>query len=498
MDKKHLWILSAAAAFFVLAASVAFLTPSQPGGSDDARLAEEEAERVETTRARIDQSRLIPRDEVAELGPINYIGDKKWDGEYPFGPANDWEPDIAADPNAPYVYAFTTRYGSKWKACNDCPNPGLVYRVSPDNGDTWGPAMHLCKCKGQGWQADPQVEVADDGTVGALILAGWRTWFTKSNDHGQTWSEPVDVVPPKFNWSDHGFLTMSDDGQDVYVAFNKGASYVVASHDGGATWGDPVQTNTDKPWTRYYYHYKGVVLSDDTVVISATSVDADPYARHKVRYFALRSTDGGASWEQILLGTYQRQPYCVNYGCRKDHFGGMSNVDADDADTLMYTMAGTNVAGQGQIIYTRTSTDGGATWNPAQQMSPATKGGRRVIASFPIVVAGGPGDFRLAWMDDYKGLMNWNTWFTRTYDGGANWTTPARISDATSGAGYKDAGGYDADYGDYMGMAILSDGRTIATWGEAYSYWGPGGSWINREPFCPTYGPQNAPVTRSC
>lgn len=495
LDRRNLWIVMVALAFFLLAATVTMLAPAPATTPSDNGLAEEELERLETTRARLEQNRFIQRSGETQLGPITYLKNKVWDGEVIFGPGNDWEPDIAADPNAPYVYAFTTRYGGKWTACKDCPNPGLVYRVSADNGDTWGETMHVCKCKGIGWQADPQVEVADDGTVGALILSKWRTWFTKSTDHGQTWSEPVDVAP-NLNWTDHGFLTMSPDGQDVYVAFNKGNSYVVASHDGGATWGPAVKTNPEKSWTRYYYHYKGVVLSDDTVVIAATSLDADPYARHLVRYYALRSTDGGATWQQIRLGTYERQPFCVNYGCRKDHFGAMSNVDADDADRLIYTMAGTNTPGKGQIVFIRTSTDGGVTWTPAKRVSPVWNGSRRVIASFPIVVAGASGDFRLAWMDDYNGKQSWNTWFTRTWDGGLSWTPITRISDAKSGAPYKDRRGYDADYGDYMGMAILSDGRTIATWGEAFSYWGPGGSWINREPFCPPYAPQHLPSPR--
>ena len=498
LERKHLWIVSAAAAFFLLAATISLLSsgtsksssaPNREGvaergeGFEGEGAEEERQEMAENIEARLERYDALQRSGETRLSPITYLKNKTWAGEIPFGPGNDWEPDIAADPGAPYVYALTTRYGGKWTACRKCPNPGIVLRVSDDNGDTWGPTTHLCRCRKMGWQADPQIEVADDGTVGALILSKWRTWFTKSTDHGQTWSEPVDVAPKSLNWTDHGFLTMSADGQDVYVAFNKANSYVVASHDGGTTWGPAVQTNPEKSWERYYYHYKGVVLPDDSVVIAATSVDADPYARNLVRYYALRSTDGGATWQQIKVGNYERQPYCVNYGCRKDHFGGMSGVDADDAGNLVYTMAGTNTPGQGQIIFTRTSSDGGQTWTPAKRVSPVWRGDRRVIASFPIVVSGGTtGDFRLAWMDDFKGRVNWNTWFVRSTDGGQTWSDRERISDAISGAGYKDKGGYDADYGDYMGMAVMNDGRTIATWGEAYSYWGPGGSWINHEP----------------
>ena len=62
------------------------------------------------------------------------------------------------------------------------------------------------------------------------------------------------------------------------------------------------------------------------------------------------------------------------------------------------------------------------------------------------------------------------------------WSKDARISDAISGPGYINARGFLADYSDYGGIDIMSDGKTIAAWSEAYPYDGPGGVWINRSP----------------
>jgi hypothetical protein len=56
-----------------------------------------------------------------------------------------------------------------------------------------------------------------------------------------------------------------------------------------------------------------------------------------------------------------------------------------------------------------------------------------------------------------------------------------KISDASAGAGYKHADGFDEVYGDYGEIAITSNGMSIATWGEAFSYTGPGGVWFNRQ-----------------
>lgn len=418
--------------------------------------------------------------------PIKYIRNKVWVGETLFGQENDWEPDVAADPNANYVYVVTTRYGARTKACDDCPIPSLVYHVSSDNGDTWGPNQWLCACEGGGWQADPQIEVADDGTVYALILQRWRTLLVKSTDHGATFSDPVDVAP-SMSWTDHGFLTVSDDGQDIVVAFNHADSYVVVSHDGGATFSDPIRTSPDSDHgKRYYYHYKGAIsgASDEIMNIGATSVPIHSNLNGHVQYFDLHSEDGGATWTQVLLGTYKHWPACVESRCRADHLGGMINVAKDDVGNLVAVYAGSKISREGQMIYTSMSSDGGATWTQTAAVSPRfSDRHRRVIASFPAVIGTGDGDFRMWWMDDRVGIDDWDTWFTNSTDGGATWTRDdIRISDAVNGVGYKHPGGYFADYGDYGGIAMLSDGRTIATWGEAWSYWGPGNTWINRQP----------------
>jgi hypothetical protein len=82
-------------------------------------------------------------------------------------------------------------------------------------------------------------------------------------------------------------------------------------------------------------------------------------------------------------------------------------------------------------------------------------------------------------MDQRTG--RWNVWYTTTTDLGATWSTPVRISDATSGTDYKDRRGFTEVYGDYGEIAITSTGTTVAVWGEGSSYDGPGGVWFNRE-----------------
>ena len=49
---------------------------------------------------------------------------------------DDWEPAIAADPNAPFVYMLTTRYAPK-PCPGNCPSPWMALEISADGGATW-------------------------------------------------------------------------------------------------------------------------------------------------------------------------------------------------------------------------------------------------------------------------------------------------------------------------------------------------------------------------
>ena len=85
---------------------------------------------------------------------------------------DDWEPAVAADPNAPYVYLLTTRYGEP----EDVPEPlpVAVHRLDPVNG-RWridlGEQVPLCICRGSKAQYDPTIEVVPNtGAVYSVFL----------------------------------------------------------------------------------------------------------------------------------------------------------------------------------------------------------------------------------------------------------------------------------------------------------------------------------------
>jgi hypothetical protein len=50
---------------------------------------------------------------------------------------------------------------------------------------------------------------------------------------------------------------------------------------------------------------------------------------------------------------------------------------------------------------------------------------------------------------------------------------------ARRAAGYVGPNGFAEVYGDYGEIDVTSAGKTFATWGEGFSYTGPGGTWFN-------------------
>ena len=115
---------------------------------------------------------------------------------------------------------LVTRYTGPSACGNQCPIPFMMLKVSSDGGVTWGTDRFICECRRVQSQADPIIEVVPNtGHVYAVWMDGFDTKFSKSTDHGATWSAPVKVYG-KVSWTDKPILAMSNDGQHVYVAFN--------------------------------------------------------------------------------------------------------------------------------------------------------------------------------------------------------------------------------------------------------------------------------------
>jgi hypothetical protein len=407
-----------------------------------------------------------------------------WVGSQLLNPStDDWEPAVATDQAAPYVYLLTTRYGVSPPGCSShCPSPFIVLTSSSDGGSTWGAQVPLCVCLGSKAQYDPVIEVAaNTGAVYAAFLNGDRhdgfsTVFTRSTDHGRTWSAPVHVYG-NVSWTDKPEIATSASGKDVYISWNGpqgGDLYVGQSHDYGATWTQQKLSDSK----RYYYAYDARVLPDGTVVFSESSLQysGSTSVEGEVWHHAIISRDKGATWENVVVAKVPIGEACVADGCKPDFYIGQTSVVSDATGHLVFAYEGPRAAGGPQQVYVSTSSDGGRTWSAGAPISIAGEDatGPR-LASF--------GGVTRVWYMQTAGGDNpdaWNVWYRSSTDGGTTWTAPVKISDAPAGAtGYVGVAGFAEIYGDYGEIGVTNAGKTVATWGEGFSYTGPGGTWFN-------------------
>ncbi len=451
-------------------------------GSDHARGSEEGIEELQE-QAETSDLRHEALAEARAAGPVGITGPLRskpapgWAGEIAMSATqDDWEPAIAADPTAPFVYVLHNRYGGTPACRKNCPDPVMILNVSKDDGKTFGKDRFLCRCRNVKGQYDPLIEVVPQtGAVYAVWMNDYRISFSTSTDHGRTWSKPV-PVHPAVNWGDKPILTSSGDGQDVYVSFNgptHGDPWIAVSHDAGATW--TAVRVTEGP--RYYFEYGGAVLPDGTVVFSDISFSytgPKDTAEGPILIHVLRSTDGGTTWTDTVIDRLRLGSRCRSRGCYDDFYDSGPALAKDPSGDLVVVYNGADKTHGPRTVYARSSTDGGFTWSDRVRVSR-----RNVNAAFPAAVSSADDEVRIWFMDQRTG--RWNVRYRTSNDLGVTWSKAVRISDARSGAAYKNRKGFLEAYGDYGEIAVTSRGKTVAVWGEGLSYAGPGGIWLNRE-----------------
>ena len=387
-----------------------------------------------------------------------------WAGEAKLAVEDTWEPHIAADPSAPYVYAVYNRYGVSCPK-SSCPNPQMMIRVSGDGGANWGGEHPLCACTKVSGQWDPVVAATSAGTV----LATWMNYnqivFAKSTDHGATFTTPVTLSTN--SWSDKPWMGASANGNDIYVAWeSRSVLLMTSSHNGGQTWSQPATLNSDS--SVYRYPNGLAVLPNGTAILADSKYPGgSAQSSGPVDIEVWRSTNNGGSWtrnvvDHVFTGSDFRT-------------SSTTTIAADRGGTAVLEYSGATAVGGNGHVWVRRSTDGGATWGATTQLANGT-----VNASFPAVVGGAAGDFRLTWMDARGGA--WNVYYRASTDGGQTWGAETDISDATTGATYKSAAGFTSGYGDYDGIAITNTGKAVTVAGEGVNFSsGPGAIWMNRQ-----------------
>ena len=384
------------------------------------------------------------------------------------GSTNAWEPFIAADPNSSWVYA-TWFLPSGPAPCTGCATSNIRFSSSSDGGLHWNASTWFCPatCNSRG-QYDPTIKVVP---LNGTIYAMWMDWntimFSKSSDTGLTWAPQVQLSGNQ--WADHPWFGMSADGRDVYAFWAKGDIYGVASHDSGATWSAPKKINTDK--NRQYYAEGVEVLATGEVVVAAASYPCSKGTSQctgAVNITTFRSTNAGVGYTATQIEQLYTGPQWLS--------NTLETIAADSAGGLMLMYNGASTLGANNQMYARYSSNKGLSWGPRILLST----GPTAAASYPAIAGHTAGRFRAVYYDNRTGA--YNVWYRETTDSGATWTPDVKISNLATGAPYKTTTGFGAPYGDYLGIAVLNTGQSIAVFGEAApGQAAPGGIWMNRQ-----------------
>lgn len=419
-----------------------------------------------------DPDAAVARFGEANLTTVIAAPSPGWAGENVVGTGNTWEPSVAADPSSAYVYVMYNDFTAT-KACNTCPKPPMIVRASSNGGATFGPEVQMCGvgCPHVAWQYDPTLAVTSTGVVYAVWMNEYKIVFSKSTDHAATWSAPT-LVSGKLS-SDKPWLGISKDGADIYITFSKGTGgdlYETHSHNGGSTFSAAQLIGTAAN-SHYFYSNGLAVLPSGTAVMSASQYPNTnrQTTTSPISISTFRTTNGGTTWTRVNVDSVFGGPSYVT--------SSTTTLAADTSGNLVVEYGGSTTPGANGNIWVQRSTNGGLTWTGKTLLTPASGGGD---ASFPAIVAGAAGDFRLTYMDSRTGA--WNVWYRASSDGGATWSADVRLSDATSGASYVSATGFAAPYGDYDSIAITNLGKSVAVMGEGADFTaGPGNIWFNRQ-----------------
>jgi len=420
----------------------------------------------------------------------------------------DWEPAILAD--GANVYAFwphylpTSLHDSSGATCmpfstkgggkNNTTSSYMYFQSSSDGGTTWS-SVSIPRCPVTGNVVDAQLALGANHRIYASYMDG-NAQYTPimvifSDDHGATWSTPVDVTNGGRGDKD---ILLVDAQDDVMVAFeNGGKQYVSVSTNGGVTFSKK-QLNIAA---------SGVALATGGV----RDTQGNSYlawsgtnntGKGPTTFYVVRSSDLFATYSVSTVDEGQGEPLVTNAGW--DYWGGSIQLTvqprtppANDRLIAAYN-AGAGSAGAPERIYTKYSDTLATTWNIQFSSSNWPNGTQLSLApagvwhGFPSLAATAS-IVKVIWMDNratpggnYTCLNSgitadcgvWNVYTRSSADGATNWSTESRMSVPLPTHDYQSAAGFDHPYGDYTETVTDGSGNFYSIWAEGESKLGSG------------------------
>jgi hypothetical protein len=369
---------------------------------------------------------------------------------------------------------------------------------SSDGGKSWGQTV-LPLTGSDTFHSDPAVDWTSDGTAWAITM-GLSSSATvlqsyKSTDGGATWSFEATAsgsdtnVDREIMWTDHSPTSPFKD--QIYLIWHSGVPAFVARRTAGAggSWQTPVQISGSEQ--------TGNAIGCDIKTNSAGDVFAFyPDADGSGKLRLAKSTDGGATFKsprndgtgfvQIasLFATTRRLSIPsdradTGRGARVFMSGGAFRTATKDLVYLVWPdLSGqtgcTSGAGPGsnaastcktRIWFTR-STDGGANWTAPQMLNNQASLNDQSFSR--LVVDETDGSLMVTYSDTVNDAtrLSSDSWAQFSLDDGVNWSSPIQIT--TAATNETTAGANNFSYGDYSGLTGFG-GRFFACWTDRRS-----------------------------
>lgn len=422
------------------------------------------------------------------------------------GTGEDWEPAIVADGSYVYGlwphYAATAYKDTSGAACmgwapkgggNNNKTSSYMYFQMSYNG-AWSTVV-IPRCPVIGTDVDAQLYIGANHRLYASYMDGNQQYtpimVIYSDDHGLTWSTPVDVTNGGKGDKD---MLLVDQNNNVMVAYERGGKqHVSVSIDGGASFS--TQQIPVAP--------KGVALATGAALDTKGNAyfawsGTNNTGKGPTTFYLLHSNSLFSTYSISTIDEGEGEP--VVSGAGWDYWGGSVQIGIQpkkapvhDRIVAVY-QAGAGSEGAPARIYTKYSDTLGASWNIPYSSSNWPNGSQLSLApagvwhGFPSV-AGSPSMVKVIWMDNRatpggnytctsSSIMGdcgiWNVYTRSSADGATNWSSEQTMTQAAPYRDYSSAVGFDHPYGDYTETVTDDSGNFYSAWGEGESYTGSG------------------------
>lgn len=284
---------------------------------------------------------------------------------------------------------------------NTTGNNEIYHKRSDDHGATWSEPLNISSPSISTW--DPFIATGSNNNVYIAwidVLGSWKVVVSRSSNDGTSWNPPQ-AIDGATGSCYSPYLVVTGE-EDLYVVWNELVSNDIMfsrSQNGGSSWTTPLNISNSPGWS-----------SDPAMAVDNSGniyvVWQDPTYGNETTCFC-KSTDGGATW------TTPRMVLCTS-GNNELH-----DMDCQDPSNL-YVVWQDDTNTKKEIYFVR-SLDRGETWSGGINISSMVGSSRE-----PRIAADSAGNLNVIWWNVSTGSHDIH--FIRSIDQGVNWINQTNIS----------------------------------------------------------------------